>query len=41
MKHGAENRNLNCLAIYLMSASWLIENMEAMQEIKKQNKKIR
>ena len=35
MKPGAESKNLNCLAIYLMSASWLIENMEAMQEVKK------
>lgn len=41
MKPGVENRNLNYLEMYLMSANWLIRNMEGMQKIKKQNKKIR
>ena len=41
MKPGAESRNLNYLEMYLISVSWLIRNIEGMQEIKKQNKKIR
>lgn len=35
MKPGAESRNSNYLEMYSMSASWLIENMEVMQEVKK------
>lgn len=35
MKPGVENKSLNYLEMYLISVSWLIRNMEVMQEIKK------